>query len=576
MKKIITLLIILICLLSSSVGLVEASVFPDVDYDHPNYDGIMYLYDNNIISGYEDGLFRPDGYLSRIELLKITMNAANIDLVVEPVHNFTDIERDSWYETYVHTALINGFINSSNINFNPYNLVTRAEVLKLAFNINRLKRNSIISNDPFLDVPKDSWFSPFVEKAKSKGYLVYDDSGFYNPYKPMRRSEVSELMYRILRDSNVEKGLVGSGRTYEGSGTYVLYGGDEVYDPLNNYYIRFNGLIARDTFKDDLSMQNFDSNHEKINLEYRIDIDLKSFFNRFDSRFRPDKLSDATLFPDGYYQLKNIEKLSDSKFKLNIELAMQFVYTRAVDDIEILYLPIYLSDTISKVENHETALEYVIKPAFEEIKAYLKTKQEQYLGKDIMDVDFTINDPIVLQETDGDYSHGIEDGVEKRFDLVRKYTKHNPENYDNIIFNFFTSKDEYFGGQAYYHQAYVAIFPYAVNESSSKDLLLSVRSRITDGMLHEIMHDFGMSDYGNNQGKSEGFIGDEYDGSNILCVVGLDCPEDKVLGHFQYIDDFVANEIGWSDRNKDGIIDVEQYGVRCSGDTEKTEFCREI
>ena len=52
--------------------------FGDVTGNHVNFEAVGYVKAQNIVSGYPDGSFRPDGLINRAELAKILV-AANFD-----------------------------------------------------------------------------------------------------------------------------------------------------------------------------------------------------------------------------------------------------------------------------------------------------------------------------------------------------------------------------------------------------------------------------------------------------------------------------------------------------------------
>ena len=68
--------------------------FSDVSEFDKNYDAIMYLYETNIIQGYDDGTYKPINYVNRAELLKILIEGEGL-----LPDNFDEYE----YSTHHHT-----------------------------------------------------------------------------------------------------------------------------------------------------------------------------------------------------------------------------------------------------------------------------------------------------------------------------------------------------------------------------------------------------------------------------------------------------------------------------------------
>ncbi|MCK9185933.1 DUF2341 domain-containing protein [Candidatus Gracilibacteria bacterium] len=85
-----------------------------------------------LIGGYSDGTFKPNQKVSRVEALKILLEASNKDLTAETA-TFPDTDSNAWYAQYInyakHIGLINGYENGT---FGPSRDITRAEFAKLA------------------------------------------------------------------------------------------------------------------------------------------------------------------------------------------------------------------------------------------------------------------------------------------------------------------------------------------------------------------------------------------------------------------------------------------------------------
>ena len=88
---------------------------------------------HQIISGYPDGLFRPNNFVSRVEALKIILETSGLDLAGDGLKSssFTDVEIGSWYEKYVNYAATNSMIDGFRGDiFKPAEPITRAEMAR--------------------------------------------------------------------------------------------------------------------------------------------------------------------------------------------------------------------------------------------------------------------------------------------------------------------------------------------------------------------------------------------------------------------------------------------------------------
>jgi len=172
--------------------------FDDVPETHQNYTAIEYLRSAGILHGYDDGMFRPDWTISRIEILKIAMNAADIEVYYDPYYTFSDIDQSTWYAKYVSTAYKLGFVDGFDGKFWPLNRVSKVEALKILMNINSIVIPSSMSNNPYPDVLSGAWYAPFVEVAKNNDYIDTPSGEYFHPANGINRADVAEVMFRVL------------------------------------------------------------------------------------------------------------------------------------------------------------------------------------------------------------------------------------------------------------------------------------------------------------------------------------------------------------------------------------------
>src|SRR3954454_22977545 len=85
--------------------------FTDVPTDHPFYQYIETAYHNSIVSGYADGTFRPGNNVTRGQLCKIVVLAAQWGIVCPPTPTFTDVPTTYPVYCYVETAVCHGIIS---------------------------------------------------------------------------------------------------------------------------------------------------------------------------------------------------------------------------------------------------------------------------------------------------------------------------------------------------------------------------------------------------------------------------------------------------------------------------------
>lgn len=167
--------------------------FPDVPEYHEYANEITYVKNREIVSGYSDGLFRPDSGITRGELIKIVVNAEfsqNIieDCVTGRADIYPDIHYDHIFAKYICVAKKNNIVKGySDGNFKPEIFVTFGESSKVI--IRTLDEEMDISEDADLD----AYISRLDEKDSRPIRLVNANKDEY-----INRGEVAFLIQMTL------------------------------------------------------------------------------------------------------------------------------------------------------------------------------------------------------------------------------------------------------------------------------------------------------------------------------------------------------------------------------------------
>ena len=95
-----------------------------------------------IVTGYADGLFRPNTAVTRAEAIKILFNGAGIRVGTDTTTSFSDVAATDWFATFVSFAERNQIVDGRNDRiFAPYANLTRAEAAKIIVNAIEYKEN---------------------------------------------------------------------------------------------------------------------------------------------------------------------------------------------------------------------------------------------------------------------------------------------------------------------------------------------------------------------------------------------------------------------------------------------------
>jgi S-layer family protein len=179
--------------------------FPDVCDEHVNVEAINSLLESEVVAGYPDGTFRPDGEINRAELTKMIVATQ-----AEPDPNkykncFSDVT-DEWFAPYVCYASEQGWVvGYEDEKFKPANNINRAEALKIMLEVLRpdsLEGETKLTDESVLDVDLGAWYSQYFITADNnnlldKQHIVEEPTGYrYFPGSDISRKEVAETIYR--------------------------------------------------------------------------------------------------------------------------------------------------------------------------------------------------------------------------------------------------------------------------------------------------------------------------------------------------------------------------------------------
>ncbi len=171
--------------------------FADLALNHPNAEAIEALYEEGVITGYNDGTFKPTNTINRAELLTILTNAIDADFGGKTLGDcFADVKSE-WYAVFVCYAKehewVSGFSDNS---YRPAQPITKAEALKIVFAAFDYEACEEVSEKPYKDVDLKSWYAPYACKAKEDG--IVEKSPFFSAGYHITRAEFVQMVYNVM------------------------------------------------------------------------------------------------------------------------------------------------------------------------------------------------------------------------------------------------------------------------------------------------------------------------------------------------------------------------------------------
>lgn len=178
---------------------VFAGSFSDVPNSHENYTAIEYLYEKGIVNGYESGDFGPDNVVTRAEAAKMIAGAFSIGHDGSYSVEFDDVQSSEWFFPYVMGAKEAGIISGHEDGyFRPGDNVNLVETLKMVTLAGDVSVLEEVSEFVFSDVEQDAWYAPHALYARNNNIVWPDESGNLNAGTEMTRGEFSEVIYRMV------------------------------------------------------------------------------------------------------------------------------------------------------------------------------------------------------------------------------------------------------------------------------------------------------------------------------------------------------------------------------------------
>lgn len=177
--------------------------FSDVSPSDYFYEAVRYLYCMGAISGYNDGTFRPYNLTTRGQLTKIVVLAEGWPIDTSGGPHFSDVPVDFTFYDYIETAynhaIISGYQDGT---FRPDNNVTRAQLCKVIVNAQGWPIDT--GGGPhFSDVAESHPFYSFIETAYNHVIITGYQDGTFRPDNNATRGQISKIVYEaIAKETN--------------------------------------------------------------------------------------------------------------------------------------------------------------------------------------------------------------------------------------------------------------------------------------------------------------------------------------------------------------------------------------
>ena len=201
-KKVLAIVLALVMALGMILPATAASRFTDVA-GHWAESYIEKWADKGVINGYPDGSFRPDRYITRAEVAKVLALAYEMPLDID-AYDFTDVTDKDWYYAHVQACasydVINGYPDGS---FNPDGFISRSEAVKMVCLAAGLteKDSGLESKPDYAQIP--DWATGYWNALYHAGVIDGYEDGYLRPVQNITRAELVKILCKAFSEVKI-------------------------------------------------------------------------------------------------------------------------------------------------------------------------------------------------------------------------------------------------------------------------------------------------------------------------------------------------------------------------------------
>lgn len=171
--------------------------FKDVPNNHSAKKAIMALQEKNIMKGYPDGTFKPDNRMTRAEAITLILRTQD-NTPDSGYIPFVDVPADSWFAPYVAQAYNAGLLTlSDDKKFRPADVISRAEFLALAMRSVDAPVDPEQTRTIYQDVAREAWFASYF--SLNTTYKILPVAGEYaKPIQNITRGDAAITVNNLI------------------------------------------------------------------------------------------------------------------------------------------------------------------------------------------------------------------------------------------------------------------------------------------------------------------------------------------------------------------------------------------
>ncbi|WP_017726189.1 S-layer homology domain-containing protein [Halalkalibacterium ligniniphilum] len=179
------------------------SAFKDVSAGFWAEKEINMLVEMGVISGYDNGTFRPNQPVTRAQAAIMLTNALDLHTDV-PNPNYHDVKVDHHAYEAIAAVTAAGIMSGSDNSFNPNKPLNRAQMATVLASTFELEGDGSAS---FKDVRDDFWAAAAIDAIYTQGITTGYDNGTFRPNQATTRAQFSVFLVKALETPDSESAL---------------------------------------------------------------------------------------------------------------------------------------------------------------------------------------------------------------------------------------------------------------------------------------------------------------------------------------------------------------------------------
>ncbi|MGN7479173.1 S-layer homology domain-containing protein [Solibacillus silvestris] len=184
-----------------------STTFKDITSANSHYEAIQLLVERGVISGYEDGTFRPNAALTRGQAAKILASVLNLD-TSSTNEKFKDVTSKSGYigaiNALADAGIINGYEDGT---FKPNAPLTRGQMAKILVNAFNLSKSTALTHQ-FKDVSEANGYSYDIQTLVDYAITEGTSPTTYAPTEAVKRGQMATFVVKAEKANTAANGVV--------------------------------------------------------------------------------------------------------------------------------------------------------------------------------------------------------------------------------------------------------------------------------------------------------------------------------------------------------------------------------